>query len=162
MAYDVLDISRYVINYCNEKKQEITNLRLQKILYFIQASFLREKGLSEPCFRENIEAWSFGPVVREVYFEFRPYGNSPIPCIDEYLVFDRNKILNSVFKKYSDPFECDEDRKITDEMIDECNMLSVSRLVEITHKQKPWKDVYVPNMNNVISIESIYDYFKER
>lgn len=33
--YNVLDVSRYVINYSNEKDSGISNLKLQKILYFI-------------------------------------------------------------------------------------------------------------------------------
>ena len=61
MAYSVIDISKYVVCYSNKKNYGITNLRLQKILYFIQAYFLKIK--KEPCFKENMEAWDFGPVV---------------------------------------------------------------------------------------------------
>ena len=35
--YNVLDVCRHVINYSNEKDYGISNLKLQKILYFIQA-----------------------------------------------------------------------------------------------------------------------------
>lgn len=44
MAYSVIDISKYVVCYSNKKNYGITNLRLQKILYFIQAYFLKKKG----------------------------------------------------------------------------------------------------------------------
>ena len=60
----VLDVSRYIINYCNENYYLISNLKLQKILYFVQAFFLEAKN--EECFREEIEAWDFGPVIPEV------------------------------------------------------------------------------------------------
>ena len=63
--YSVLDVAKYVIFYSNEKKYDISNLKLQKILYFIQAEFLVSEN--EPCFYEEIEAWNFGPVVPEVY-----------------------------------------------------------------------------------------------
>jgi len=162
MTYKVLDVARYVINYCNEAKQEITNLRLQKILYFVQACFLVSKGLNNPCFEEEIEAWSFGPVIPEVYSEFKTYGNSPIPQIRKYLEVDKRNILQSVFKIYSCPFQDEEDKALVNAMIDECNKVSASRLVEITHGQTPWKNVYVPRMNNVIEKRSIYEYFKTR
>ena len=43
--YDVIDICRYMIVYCNRKNYAISNLKLQKLLYFIQAIFLcEEKG----------------------------------------------------------------------------------------------------------------------
>lgn len=52
--YNVLDVCRYVINYSNDKDYDISNLKLQKLLYFIQAYFLINKN--ETCFNETIEA----------------------------------------------------------------------------------------------------------
>lgn len=43
MGYDVLEVCRHVINYSNEKEYGISNLKLQKVLYFIQAYFLIDK-----------------------------------------------------------------------------------------------------------------------
>ena len=40
MSYDVLEVCRHVINYSNEKEYGISNLKLQKVLYFIQSYFL--------------------------------------------------------------------------------------------------------------------------
>ena len=53
MSYNVLEICRHVINYSNEKDYGISNLKLQKVLYFIQAYFL----ISTPdrCFNEKIK-----------------------------------------------------------------------------------------------------------
>ena len=50
--YNVLDIAKYVIYYCTKKGYLITNLKLQKILYFIQAIFLVNTG--SPCFKEEV------------------------------------------------------------------------------------------------------------
>ncbi len=41
-VYDVLDISKYVINCCIEIDRPIDNLQLQKILYYLQGSYLEE------------------------------------------------------------------------------------------------------------------------
>ena len=85
MSYNVLDVSRYIINYCNENYYLISNLKLQKILYFVQAFFLEAKN--EECFREEIESWDFGPVVPEVYREYRKYDG------------DANKYLEVRYKE---------------------------------------------------------------
>lgn len=50
-------------------KGDIGNLRLQKLLYFVQAYCLLE--FSEPAFREKIEAWTYGPVVSEAYYDYK-------------------------------------------------------------------------------------------
>ena len=38
---------------------------------------------------------------------------------------------------------------------------SATKLVEITHNQAPWKNVYKPYMNNIISTDSIKECFEE-
>ena len=42
-----------------------------------------------------------------------------------------------------------------DGIIDECSSYSASSLVEITHKQDPWRDAYLIYMGNVITTRSI-------
>ena len=61
--YDVQDVAEYVITYSEVKDYGISNLKLQKILYLIQAySLIHTK---KPCFSEDIEAWDFWPVIPE-------------------------------------------------------------------------------------------------
>ena len=91
-GYNVLDVSRYVIDYSNRKEYGISNLKLQKVLYFIQAYFLTNEKNGTPCFRERIEAWDFGPVVPEAYREYRQYGSCNIPTTTSYMDFDVSNI----------------------------------------------------------------------
>ena len=44
---------------------DLTNLKLQKMLFFAQSEYL--KKYKQPLFDEPIEAWQYGPVVSEVY-----------------------------------------------------------------------------------------------
>lgn len=138
--YSVLDVAKYVIFYSNEKKYDISNLKLQKILYFIQAEFLVSEN--EPCFYEEIEAWNFGPVVPEVYHVYKIFGGSNIYIRN----FNKDKILQK-------------DRELIEAMVDECAKYSPSRLVEITHNQAPWKNAYIRGVNNIITKESIKCFF---
>lgn len=36
LPLNVMDVARYTVNYCNEKNYGISNLKLQKMLYFMK------------------------------------------------------------------------------------------------------------------------------
>lgn len=141
--YSALLVSRYIIQHCNEIGTTISNLKLQKILYFVQAEFLVDTG--KPCFFEKIEAWVYGPVVPIVYNEYKAYGNANIPWSNnnknETVLIDDIKRINAI--------------------VDEAKKYSAFQLVEITHHQTPWISAFKPGKNNVISIESIRMFFSE-
>ena len=116
MAYSALEIAKYVINHEHNNEREISNLRLQKLLYFVQAKVLVET--EEPCFEEEMEAWDFGPVVPCVYHAYKIFGSwdlsfsGAVPSIAEVI-----------------------SEKI-DSIIDYCQSFPTRQLVEITHKQE--------------------------
>ena len=70
-----LDLSKYIVSKCIKDGHPISNLQLQKILYYIQREFL---GRDEIAFFDDIEAWQFGPVVPNVYYYFSGFGAMPI------------------------------------------------------------------------------------
>lgn len=155
--YKVMDVARYIINYSNEHQQMITNLKLQKILYFVQADFLVNKD--EPCFEESIEAWDFGPVVPDVYHEYKKYGSRALPSIKEYIDF-RGNIWDSKVRNYDKNIICVKDREMINEMVDSCSEYSAGALVEITHNQAPWLEAYRSGWNNVIENDNIKKFFE--
>lgn len=159
MPYKVLDVARYIINYSNQQGYGISNLKLQKLLYFIQAEFLAFTDAKQPCFLEEIEAWGFGPVVREVYQEFKRYGSANIPSIVKYYeVTDDWELLEKRFDMNCIQLE---DRQIINQIVDGLSDYAATALVTITHRQKPWSDVYREGMNNIITKKSIKEYFEK-
>jgi len=156
--YDVLDVSRYVINYSNEKGYCVSNLKLQKLLYFIQAYFLVK--MNNPCFHERIEAWNFGPVVPKAYHEFKIFGCADIPPIKTYTTIDSStsefKFETKVFSKELIGIE---HRSYIDRIIDNFKDYAASDLVYITHHQRPWKDAFSRGQNTEITKDSIRSYF---
>lgn len=157
--YNVLDVARYVINYENQKGNKISNLKLQKLLYFIQALFLITEPY-EPCFKEDIEAWDFGPVIPEVYHEFKSYGNRNIPPVKQYYDFS-DGFWRASQKIYDEDIIWDEDKGLIDSVLDQFKDYSASDLVSITHNQKPWRTAYRKWGNSIISKEAIQNYFNE-
>jgi len=75
------EIAHYFITLAQkEDENDLTNLKLQKILYFAQGDYLIKTG--NCLFSDNIEAWKYGPVIREVYEEFNHCGSFPITVFD--------------------------------------------------------------------------------
>src|SRR5699024_11942469 len=71
-----LTVARYIIDRSFRKKDPVSNLRLQKLLYFVQLESYRENN--NPMFSDDIVAWQFGPVVPDVYYEYNVYAGTPI------------------------------------------------------------------------------------
>lgn len=157
MAYDVLDVCRFIINYSNEKDYGISNLKLQKILYFTQAYFLVKT--EKPCFREKIRAWDFGPVVPEAYREYKQYGSGDIPTISYVIDFDEDDIWNSIVRKYKDNVLSGYDKRMIEDVVDKFADYSATDLVTITHRQAPWKEAYKLGKNSEITLNAIKEYF---
>ena len=55
---------------------QMTNMKVNKLVYFAQAASLQKRG--KPLFTDKIEAWDHGPVVYNVYEQFKPYGRKGI------------------------------------------------------------------------------------
>lgn len=74
----VQDVALFFIDLAKQKNDAecgdlMTNLRLQKLLFFAQGWHLARYG--KPLFDAPIEAWRLGPVVPEVYRTYKKHGN---------------------------------------------------------------------------------------
>ena len=141
MTYSAFEVARYIIHHEAQQNRPVSNLRLQKLLYFVQAKFVMDSHGTSPCFYEKMEAWGFGPVVREVYYEYRYYGGAMIPP-------ERN------FSTTITP----RDQSMIDEILNDCAQFSTSALVDITHSQTPWQEAR--RYNKEITTAAIYNYFR--
>lgn len=84
--YCVMDVANHVVQHFIDQGHPIPNILLLKILYYLQADSLRKnKG---PLFNEAIEKWGYGPVVPEVYSNFKSYGAAPITSTMDYVIVD--------------------------------------------------------------------------
>lgn len=134
-----VEVAEYIIGYANEQNYSVSNLKLQKILYFIQAQFLVTLGY--PCFKDVIEAWDFGPVVRSVYNQYKRYGSANIYLGNMSLETKMNELEKFNIQR----------------VVDKCANFSANQLVEITHNQDPWKNAY--RRDGIIYNDEIRSYF---
>ena len=141
--YDVQDVAEYIITYSEVKDYGISNLKLQKIFYLIQAYFLIQT--KKPCFLEEIEAWDFGPVIPEVYRKYKQFGSTNIQA--------RCRNLEEIQKEFKK-----EDRKRIEEVVDRFAVFSAADLTTLTQNQAPWNNAFGSG-EKVIRCENILEYF---
>lgn len=141
-VYDVasLFISLAQAQSDNAQGDQVTNLRLQKLLYFAQGWSLALRG--KPLFAEDLAAWHYGPVVPCVYEKYKSFGRDGISADAEpdfHRAFSPEELalLLDVARAY-DP-------------------ISTSRLVELSHcPGGPWATT---QQGSLISKESIRQAF---
>jgi uncharacterized phage-associated protein len=140
---NVLDLSEYVLSLLDvESGDTISNLKLQKILYYLQGHFLAV--FDKPLFEEKIEAWKFGPVIGNIYQKYKIYDKC-IPTDNlEYdisnLTEDEINFIKNIYDIYSN--------------------FSAKRLVEMTHSEAPFRNAFGGDYtNNEITKESMKDFF---
>lgn len=121
--YSAIDLSKYIINKCTVDGHPISNLQLQKILYYIQREFLKNDSQAFP---DSIEAWQFGPVVPNSYYNFCGFGSMPIS-----INYDNVISLSS------------NDSKLIDGIVEVKRSLNPWDLVDDTHKVGgAWAKIY--------------------
>lgn len=121
-----ISLAHYVVETCYTNGHPVSNLQLQKILYFLQTVYCRAKNGKELLFCEEFQAWPYGPVLPNVYNEFSEYGGRIIE------------------KKYGEGAPCDSTAMIfINEGINVLSKKSPWDLVRLSHKKgMPWEQVY--------------------
>ncbi len=139
--YNIQNVARDVIY---KSDFILSNLKLNKILYFVYAANLYEHD-GERVIDESPEAWMYGPVFCSVYHEYKYYGANPIEAIKAY-----DEISE---KTYTDA---------TNAVIDALKDSSESRLISLTHREDgAWAKVYDPKKeHNTIPDEFIEEEFR--
>lgn len=65
------ELARYIIRHFQEAGDPITNLKLQKLLYYVQGWTLAL--LNRPAFADDMQSWVHGPVQPSVYGNYKAY-----------------------------------------------------------------------------------------
>ena len=117
----------------------ITNLKLQKLLYYSQGFHLAMYGTV--LFEEPIKAWEHGPVVESIYHQFKKHGANAIdiPEVIDLKMFTKAQkdLLNEVYEVYG--------------------QFSAWKLRNMTHEELPWKST---PLSEVIDTSLMKSFFK--
>ncbi len=139
-----IDAARFFIYLMQDEENDLSNLKLNKLLYYAQGCHLKRTG--KPLFCDNIEAWQHGPVVADIYHAYKSFGNRPI---NEF----EGEFDSSDFDEFEMQTLLDTAR--------EFGKYSASALREMTHQPNtPWSLYFKEGKRNiVIPNETIKSYF---
>jgi uncharacterized phage-associated protein len=129
--HDPRSVANLLLEIADEQQRLLTNLALQKLLYFAHAIFLIETG--KPLISGYFEAWEYGPVHPVVYKAFRAAGDQPIRSRAS-----RIDVLTGASSSLPPPMS-QAIRQLCVRVIAHYARLTPGRLVEISHaKNAPW------------------------
>jgi uncharacterized phage-associated protein len=133
------EIAQYFVSLVDEEAGDsISNLKVQKLLYYAQGGYLA--FYDRPLFPEAIKAWAHGPVVPQVYHDYKHCGAGPIPVEQ----VDLGKYPADV-------------REILDEVDSVYGQFTATKLRAMTHQEPPWRDTPI---NETITHEKMKEFFK--
>lgn len=121
----VNDVADYIIVKLDEPSHSLNLLKLQKLVYYVQAWHL---ALTEiPMFDGKFQAWIHGPVSRALYdrFSISHMMYDPIGVNDVRPDFDPNALPEA-------------HRLHIDEVLDAYAPFSGPQLERMTHEEEPW------------------------
>lgn len=76
MTYTPQHIANYFLERSDDEGRALDQLKLMKLVYIAYGWYLALTG--KKLFKEDIQAWQHGPVVRSLYDEFKHFGRRPI------------------------------------------------------------------------------------
>jgi len=136
----VFDVVAYILS----QTEQISTMKLQKLLYYCQAWALVWD--EQPLFGEKIEAWANGPVVRKVFYQYQ----------GKFMIENTTCGNGAILSK--------EQRETVDSILKHYGKFSAQQLIEMTHSEKPWIEARKGLADHErgareIPLESLHEYY---
>lgn len=137
--YSAREVAHHIVDLCARESEPVSNLQLQKILYFVQQQYARETG--GLLFDDSFEAWQYGPVQPGVYREYASLGGAKI-----------RKVYGGSVLASDATASC-----VVDSVTRRWRSQNPWRLVDATHvKGSPWDRTYRGGLGNHHVIDNAY------
>lgn len=151
---NIHDATDYLIQQVHESGESLSNLKLQKLMYYVQAWFLAFEG--KKFFESDFQAWVHGPVSRDIYNRFSATKSL-------YAEITEDDIRSG----FTPDNLSDDERKHIDNVLSVYAKLSGPQLEEMTHRESPWIEARGnlkswERCENTISSSSMETFYKSR
>lgn len=148
MSYALETIANAFIHKAQQEGDtDLTPMKLLKLVYIAHGWSL---GLfNRPLFLEEVEAWKYGPVIRDLYRQVKQYGSSPI---QHFLPETSNGHIQEV------------DQALIDKVWDVYGHQDGLTLSAITHQDgSPWSETWDDRGLHglIIPTERIRDHYRD-
>lgn len=161
---DIRNIAQYTIVRLLQNGNTICHLKLQKILYYLQAWYLVYFN-HNLLFEDAPEAWVNGPVYRVIYDIYKDKGmynqfsmDSIIPIGESEHTFISNVLASMRLTN--------DDLAFTEAIFKHYGTMSHDYLVYLTHSQQPWNEARkglqpFEYTDQKISFDIMYSYYSK-
>jgi uncharacterized phage-associated protein len=135
MPYDVRSVANLVLDFADKIDAEVSNITINKIVFFLHAWYLANTG--NPLVSAKIEAWDYGPVFRELYWEFKAFGKKRITTRAT-----RRNPRTTEMEVSVDTFS-ESDLAFLQPLMERYLAIPAGKLIELSHiAGGPWDQVY--------------------
>lgn len=155
MPYPALSVANATLDIVWGDKDKITPLKLQKFIYIAHGYNLAI--FDAPLILEDVYAWEYGPVIQEIYQEFKNYGKSQITDYATMLYAGDICIVT--------PPQDDDTLRLLQAAWGAYGRFTAHQLANMTHQPgTPWADTYKDGAgkNKVINNDLIRKYYNKK
>ncbi|MBQ9077397.1 MAG: DUF4065 domain-containing protein [Muribaculaceae bacterium] len=169
---DIQDIAKYTILRLIQNGDSICPLKLQKVLYYMQAWHMVYFGKENTLFEDIPQAWVNGPVYRTVYDTYKHipmYNQFNIEDIGVKQTGEEIEILLSTEaeKQRANLNITEEQNKFIESIYDHYGAMEHDRLVFLTHSELPWSEqreglLPFEHSEKEIPLNTMFEYYNQR
>lgn len=161
-TYNIFNVCAYIIYFYSKHDRLISNLKLQKVLYFLQAYFLVNKH--HPLFRNDILFCDWGVFVEEAYNYYKSHAGLSISEREIYVrrLYHKDSLWFDTIPTDIECFSAD-DKKLMDIVLNKTLPYSSTKLLELSSKQvENMNLVYYKGTTKLIPKKEIIKYFNKQ
>lgn len=134
--YDVRDVANFTLDFADQRGMPISNLSLQKLLYFVHGWFF--SLYDRPLIKNKFEAWQYGPVQRVIFDQFKTCKDAPIRGVRAtYIDPSTGEAV------YREPHIDPEHASVIESVLEKYEQFTAGQLVTESHVEDgPWEYVW--------------------
>ena len=161
-AYSAIAIANEFLDLAEKEGDNVDPLKLQKIVYICHGRYLGFYGY--PLIKERVEAWEWGPVIPEIYHQFKKFGRNPISekgvIVDESSIFDALDEISDKIDFIQPEIDSEREREFVKRIWNKYKKYTGIQLSNSTHQDgTPWAKAKSKNQN-IITDEEIKGYYE--
>lgn len=162
MSLPAKTIANFFIKKALFENEKLDVLKLNKLIYIAHGWHLAY--FNEPLINEPVQAWQYGPVISNIYHEFKRCKNDPIKKTAYDFLLENGQIR---YEKYEMPDDSDELIRFLSKIWETYKSYSGVQLSKWSHEPngpwyKSWHETGAAfKKNQIIPNEMIKDYFKD-
>jgi uncharacterized phage-associated protein len=167
VAYSAKAVANYLLGRAWRERRKLDPMQIQKLVYYAHGWHLALRD--QPLINEPVEAWPFGPVIADLFHEFKQWGSQPIEeaakvrghGLTRFGSHDANMDQEAIHDA-----DLVEAKRIINRVWDVYGAFGGVQLSNMTHQpDSPWAEVRRANpgaRDVVIPNETLKRYFEQR